>query len=263
MGNKGIAREIKSISNMRNMLSGISYDSVIVWDLDNTILQSRHELGSDQWFGVLLAIAKSQLGVNFKFQLMQNLYNQVQSLVDIDVIEHDTIKIIKYLHRIGVPQWLVTARNLELREVTLRQLEKCHIYFDAQCMIFCDGQDKGMCLENTFARLGYEVPHLVMIDDKPYNVESLRQAAIRMNSRFNGFIYEFLHEKVRAFDVGHAHFQLSLIVHLLNKSAQDFIKSLDLSWKKEHVNANDILRFANFVIELDPPEESEQMSPIP
>lgn len=257
---KGKDRNIEHIPNIRGILSGISYDSVIVWDLDNTILQSRHELGSDQWYGALLGIAQAQLGPKFCLEVLNTTYNQVQSLVDVQKIEHDTIKLIDYFNRIGISQWLVTARNTGLYETTQRQLEKCNIRFIAERMLFCNGQNKGHCLEMTFARCHYRPAHIVVIDDKQYNVQSLREAAIRMNIRFNGFVYQFLNDKVQSFDVRHAHFQLALVTHLLTGTAQNFLKSLELGWEKHHEEAYSQLRFNDFIIEFDAANESKKIS---
>lgn len=122
MERKGKDRNIQHIPKIRGILSGIDYDSIIVWDLDNTILQSRYELGSDQWYGALLGIAQAQLGPKFCLDVLNKTYNEVQSLVDVQKVEHDTIKLINYFHQMGISQWLVTARNTGLYETTQRQL---------------------------------------------------------------------------------------------------------------------------------------------
>lgn len=242
MFQKGEERTVAHIPEMREILSSLSYDSVVVWDADNTLFKSRQELGSDQWFGALLGIAKTKHGAQFEFDLMKTTYNQVQAFTEVVEIERKTIRMIKMLNRIGIPQILLTARNDELFEVTVRQLVSCGINFYPANMIFCDGKDKGRCLENYLAMLPRQIPHIVMIDDKKYNVESVRDAAIRMNSRFNGFVYEFMNAEVQAFDVKHAHFQLSLVMHLLDEKATRFVESLELTWEKHHADANRTLK---------------------
>lgn len=127
-------------------------------------------------------------------------------------------------------------------------------------MIFCNGQNKGHCLEMAFARWRYRPAHIVVVDDKEYNVQSLREAAIRMNIRFNGFVYQFLNDKVQSFDVRHAHFQLALVTHLLTDTVQIFLKSLELGWERHHEEAYSQLRFHNLIIEFDASNESEKMS---
>jgi Protein of unknown function (DUF2608) len=258
MINKGVERTIAHIPEMRAILSGLSYDSIVVWDMDNTILKSRHELGSDQWFGALVGIAKTKHGAQFEFDLLITTYNQVQAFTELVEIEEKTIKIIERLHRIGIPQILLTARNGELFEVTMRQLDSCGIYFNPSHMIFCDGQDKGLCLENFLSNLVCPIPHIVMIDDKKYNVESVRDAAIRMNARFNGFVYEFLNAEVQSFDVQHANFQLSFVMHLLDETAKRFVESLDLTWEDHHAKANQTLKFHQMEIIT---QEEEAASP--
>ncbi len=36
--------------SMRTILKHVSFDSVLLFDLDNTVIESQSELGSDQWF---------------------------------------------------------------------------------------------------------------------------------------------------------------------------------------------------------------------
>ena len=257
---KGVERTVAHIPEMREILSSLSYDSVVVWDADNTLFKSRHELGSDQWFGALLGIARTKHGNQFEFDLMKTTYNQVQAFTEVVEIEQKTIRMIKMLNTIKIPQILLTARNAELFQVTYRQLHRCGIHFNSSNMIFCDGEDKGRCLERFLARLQCHASHIVMIDDKKYNVESVRDAAIRMNSRFNGFVYEFLNTEIQSFDVRYAHFQLSLVMHLLDEKAKRFVESLELTWEKNHANANRTLHFYQMKINVHDNEEEAYTS---
>jgi hypothetical protein len=225
--------QIFSIQNIKQLLTSrrIGIRTIICWDLDNTIFQSTKELGSDQWFGHFFQMANSKLASAFKLEQMIQTYNAVQKYVDATYVEPETIKIIKALHAIKIKQVFLTARNNDLIEITHRQLQQVGINPSLFPIIFCNGRDKGKVL---FENLRFVPRHLMMIDDKVENVEHIQNACLQRDIPFTGFHYNFLLKKVKSFDIGYAHFQLSLIQASLPQYINDLIKRLELSWEEKH-----------------------------
>lgn len=228
---------IYTISNIQSLLKSrkISFNTTIFWDLDNTVLQPSQELGSDQWFCGFHHLAKTKLGTNFKFEYMIETYNAVQAHVVATTVEEKTIQIIKFLAAAGIHQGFITARNHELKEITKNQLRSVGITPNKHPIIYCNGGDKGKIL---IQHLWHRPRHLIMIDDKLENIVNIQTALERFNIPFNGFHYDFLREKVESFDIGCAHFQLSLIQHKLPIMVKEFIHFLELSWEAHHEEEN-------------------------
>lgn len=224
---------IFQIHSIKELLTSrhIQPNSVIYWDLDNTVYQPTKELGSDQWFEHFFLIAKSKLAASFQFELMLKTYNAIQAHVDVTHVEPQTIKIIKYLNAMGIQQGFLTARNNDLEQITIQQLQAVGIDAYEYPIIFCDGQDKGKML---MKKLSSTPSHIIMIDDKLKNIQNIEKVALENNISFSGFHYNFLLEKVTQFDIGFAHFQLSCIQHLLPHQVQNFIDALKLTWKPKH-----------------------------
>lgn len=223
------APRLKAILNRKE----IHFNSIVYWDLDNTIFQTKKELGSDEWISHLITIAKSKLGTAFETQLIKALYNAVQHFIEIMPVERDTLKIIAFLNHIGVTQRLITARSPALKTLTLKQLTdldpSMRTWLRSKDIIFCDAQHRGRALFKS--HLFSNNDHIIMIDDKYQNVEAVQAIAQRLHLNFTGFHYTYLTDTVAAFDMHQANFQLLLIKHLLPLHIQDFINRLELTYE--------------------------------
>lgn len=221
------------INNIKELLTSrhIQFNSIVYWDLDNTVFQPTKELGSDQWFENFYALSKSKLNASFQLALMIETYNAIQAHVDVTHVEPKTIQIIQRLNTIGIPQVFLTARNAKLAAITVRQLEQVGIKASEYPIIFCDGRDKGEMLVKS---LQEKPAHIIMIDDKSKNIQHIEKAAAQRDIPFSGFVYNFLLEKVSQFDIGFSHFQLSCLQHKLPLQVQNFIDALELTWEPKH-----------------------------
>lgn len=228
---------IYTIQNIKQLLTSqtIRFNSTIFWDLDNTVLQPQQELGSDQWFVSFHQLAKTQLAGNFKMEYMIATYNAVQAHVEATHVEEKTITIIKYLAAVGIPQGFITARNLDLKSITENQLRSIGIHPKKHQIIYCNGGNKGQIL---IEQIKFSPRHLIMIDDKLENVLHVEKALAGIGIPFTGLHYDYLREKVETFDIGYAHFQLSLIQHTFPPIVKNFIRSLEISWESHHEEEN-------------------------
>ena len=203
---------IKEIYHIRDILNLIHYDTWVIWDLDNTIIQARHELGSEMWFTVLMAETIRRFNHDAVFVRMAlELYNYVQHLTHTEPAELNVVKIINRLHEIGIPQMIVTSRSELLKHTTLRQLHENGIHFHPSMILFCDGQNKGHHLEQFLIRTKHVPSHFIMIDDKASHLVHMQELAEKYQITFQGFAYRHLDKKVKAFDMNKANHQLLML----------------------------------------------------
>jgi hypothetical protein len=204
---------IQEIHQIRDILTCIHYNTWVIWDLDNTIIQSRHELGSDMWFTFLIAYTIKRFNNDpFYVKLALDLYNHVQFLTHTEPAELPVVKIINYLREIGVPQLIVTARSEVLKTTTIRQLKENGVRFDWNKIIFCDGKNKAHQFEAHLCELKQMPSHFIMIDDKASHLIHMKDLAQKYQISFNGFSYRYLDNKVEAFDMNKANFQLTMLM---------------------------------------------------
>jgi hypothetical protein len=203
---------IKEIYHIRDILNFIHYDTWVIWDLDNTIIQARHELGSDMWFTMLMTETIRRFNHDAVFVRMAlELYNYVQHMTHTEPAELNVVNIINRLHEIGVPQMIITSRSEALRHTTLRQLRENGIHFYSNMILFCDGQNKGQHLEQFWLRTKNVPSHFIMIDDKPSHLVHMQELAQKYQITFQGFAYRYLDAKVKAFDMNKANHQLMML----------------------------------------------------
>jgi hypothetical protein len=241
--------------SITDLLQFLSFDTWFIPDLDNTLMESKIELGSDQWFDKSFEHANKNITDKVEAaDRMLTLYHEVQHHLLMQPVEASTVWMIRAFQDIGIPEVPLTARSECLIETTQRQLRQIGIDFSRQKhvipgrielnkvgdttsvyqdgIIFCNGQNKGDCLE-TFVKkcLALELikmpTHFVMIDDKRKHVEKVAQAAQRMGVAFHGLRYGFLDQKVKQLDMGKAHTQLSELQEKLPPEAQLAITRLN------------------------------------
>lgn len=247
-------KEIKNSQEMKKLLQDISFDSAVLFDLDNTVMQSQLELGSDQWFVHLCIQVGQKISENEKaIALAIVLYHEVQKIVRTQAVEETTIKIINTLQDIGIPVIAITARDECLQAATRRQLTDIDIDFDTlnipklelklpgnqaaanpiyeRGIIYCAGQDKGRCFKAFLDATQLKWQHIVMADDKGKYLEQVGDVCITHSLKiaFNGIRYGHLDQKVAAFDMLKAQEQLASVTGRLPDDLQQQIKELALS----------------------------------
>ena len=232
---------IEEIPNIKAALKHISYDTCLVLDLDNTVMESSLELGGDQWFnGMLKHAIQVETNSQIAFAAVILIYYAVQNHVRTKAVEPEISQIIRALQDIGVPVIALTARDHSIMQPTIRQLNAIGIDF-SRCsipaegsvsydkgIIFCNGQNKGAALDGFLKTCAYLPQHIVMLDDKKAHLAHVMDAVDALGIRFSGFRYGFLDEKVSQFDMHTASHQLAHLKKRLSPEVQAAIEQLKL-----------------------------------
>src|SRR5437667_9774476 len=107
---------VKSQS-IRDILNLTKFNTWVMLDLDNTVVESLFELGSDQWFSKLITYACENESKNTQSAARENeskntqsaaeqvidLYTAVQHHLRMKTVEPIVVTLIKALQDIGVP----------------------------------------------------------------------------------------------------------------------------------------------------------------
>lgn len=222
---------------------------IVVIDLDNTIIESVEDLGSDQWATRLYEDVKSALPDNKEeaAKLALEVYHAVQTHLKVQVVEKPVVGIIKLLQDSDIPVLGLTARDSTIIKSTLLQLNHVGVKFYPQWgqahfelpvlngknasifdqgIVFCGYNDKGESLEALFKKMKYFPRHVLFIDDKSYNVESVKKIMEKFHLDYDGIRYSYLDEKVKQLDMKKANLQLEKIIHLFPENAKNALKKL-------------------------------------
>ena len=180
---------IEHSKNIRKLLNYISYDtSVVLFDLDNTVIRPHGYLGSDQWFMRLFEYACQAIDTSKSdTALVLAIYYEMQRHLSMKAVESIVIPLIARLHDIGYPIIAITSRSQEIEKATRAQLSAIGIDFDE--MIFCAGQSKGVALELHLKGMKEPWKKVLMIDDKAKHLEEVDTSLSSCNINFQGMRY--------------------------------------------------------------------------
>src|SRR5579872_2364098 len=94
--------KIVKSQSIRDVLNLTTFGTWVVLDLDNTVIESLFELGSDQWFSKLIAYACEKKSENTPSAVEQviELYTAVQHHLRMKAVEPEVAKLIRALQDI-------------------------------------------------------------------------------------------------------------------------------------------------------------------
>ena len=221
-------------------INNLNNNDLIVFDLDNTIIQAKQTLASDQWFRAYAKRLKDN-GMS-DAQAMDELiplYNAAQHITEVEIVEASVVSLINEFKSSGAHVIGLTARNHELVTPTLRHLQSVNVSFtdtkpfakvinnnyvlSQDGVVFANGQDKGRCLGEYLKEHNVSPQRIVFIDDSLKNVKKVKTYADNNSINFLGYRYGYLDEKVAAIDIELADQQLKNLKILSDEEAKNLI----------------------------------------
>lgn len=180
--------EIQQIHAMTEILPFITADTLLVFDLDNTVIHPVQTLGSDQWFQYLL---KSNL-----VDQSVAIWSEVQKYTQVEAVESVTPGLILKEQNEGLKVMALTARPANLAQTTIQQLQTVDVDFtqspvygqdlalgDESFPQFISGIEfvspkfsKGEALAALLNKIAFKPRRVVFVDDTPKHTVTVNQA---------------------------------------------------------------------------------------
>lgn len=218
---------ITEVHHMREIFSHIQQitqeyapnEVCIFFDLDNTLIMSTGDVGSDQW-ATHMAQQKIQEGhsVYDAYNLILPVYWHAQHYLIPVCVEEDTTSIVKALQEQNFLVIGLTARSYCVSECTLQQLRENNLLFSCPLAprelsfnlnypaIYKDGvmfigpHDKGTMALRFLDAINFKPSVVIFVDDKLRYVEAVGNAMETRNITYYGFRYSFCDQQVHAFN---------------------------------------------------------------
>lgn len=229
LSTEAVIIESNSVMTVLNYLT--TPNTLVVFDIDNTIARPEHELGSDEWFCYLVnqKIAEGYDNISAINAVLPVCY---YAQFNIPLIPTESIipTLLDTLAEQQIYTMGLTARGLFLAERTHEQLINININFfmpDIQseelilpmkypCLykyniIFTSNNDKGETLLRFLDELNYHPQRIIFFDDKLYHVQSVEKAALSRNIDYVGIRYSGCDEYINHFDPVKADIQLQML----------------------------------------------------
>lgn len=221
-------------------------DALIIFDVDNTLMEPQQELGNDQWFRHrILHYVKEGYSKKDAVELAIPEWMAIQSVTKVKAVEPEVSSIIANLQEKGYRVMGLTTRGLGMSTRTVHQLKTLDINLMTTApateeifftnpdrgvlyrggILFTANTDKGEALETFLGRINYHPQKILFINDKLDHLEPVEAVCHKHNIEFLGIRYGFLDEKVKNFREDLASIQFDFFGHILSdETAADLIK---------------------------------------
>lgn len=203
--------EIIESHDITDLLSYAEEETLVVSDINETLIQSSQSLGSDRWASYMVKKMMSEQGISRREALHRFVpsWHKILRVTNVTPVEPKTAGVIYLLQKKGIRIVGLTARYIEMAFTTHDQLLSVGIDFSKNtiypfdCEIeggfaakFIDGiifnglkNDKGEILVRFFNRIGCRPKKVIYIDDKLSNIQSVQAAIEKENIPFLGIHY--------------------------------------------------------------------------
>ncbi len=203
-------KEVKSLSSVRQTIksNNLSHkDTLVIYDIDDTLITAKHFLGSDRWYHFQQGKARNAKGVPIKpvkGQLAKNLYEETIGdttwLSKSKLSQSDSVKI---YNQTPTDKLIITARSNEYRSATLRDLRAEGFKIDQRPLggeellyrfkmknsrgttdtvqyssgiLMIKGNNKGDALLKLLKKINGSYKNIVFIDDGIKNINYMQEA---------------------------------------------------------------------------------------
>ncbi|MBS0604180.1 MAG: DUF2608 domain-containing protein [Verrucomicrobia bacterium] len=204
-------------------------DTLYVFDLDNTIIETAQHLGSDQWVTYKLDhLTKQGLSLDDALNHVIPCWLEVQNRTEMKLVDPAIPDLLYKMQKKHVTMIGLTKRPPQLANRTLEQLKPLNVDFSKtahmqeevvfedlkgtafkQGIIFvAQGIDKGPSLLAYLKKLKKMPKRIVVIDDKMSHVKNIASAVEPLGINFVGIRYGKADEKVNAFNPKIAELQM-------------------------------------------------------
>jgi hypothetical protein len=236
--------QIIEIKNIKETQSHVRDYQLIIFDIDNTILEPVQILGNDEWFHDRLKKNQMDCCDNEK-ALNKTLieWYEILSITKVKLIEKDIKSLIENLQNNKIKIMALTSRNMDFAFASINQLDSLgidlsksspyekKIFFENEVffekgILFTGGKNKGEALKVFLNKIKFFPESIAFIDDKLRHVLEVEDFCKENKIKFLGYRYGFLDEKNKNFNSEISSIQFKSFKKILSdEEAKKMIKS--------------------------------------
>jgi len=217
--------EIREIKSMAEAGPFLTQDTLVIFDLDNTVFEPVQTLGSDQFFSHLVKKAEAQ-GVQNQVAVNMALAQStpIQPVTKVRAVEAFTPLLVANLQRQKISVLALTARPPQWSQGTLQQVASLGINFSRTApqmnsalfhngfythgvLFLPAGAEKGKVLIQFLKQAHLNPSRVLFIDDKVHNVQSVDMALTQVKIKSLSLRYGAADAKVKSFNPALADFE--------------------------------------------------------
>lgn len=212
--------EVREIKSMAEIVPALTTSTLLVFDLDNTLIEPVGNIGSDQWWYYMVKAISRDEGIPEEKaeEKAAPVWTRTLAKVKVKPVEALTPKLIAEQRARGLGVMALTARGPEDRAATERQLKDIGVdlaiaapyakelttpnkgLFAKGVLFVGEGPSKGEELVKFLKTIGLKPRHIVFVDDKPKHAKSVDAALAKARIPAVSFRYGAADAKVAAFN---------------------------------------------------------------
>lgn len=222
--------EIVETKHFKEIHSHLSPGTLVILDIDDTLLVPVQMLGCDEWFTRRLALHKKE-GMSAAASLEASLaeWLAVRHLTEMEMVESGTHEIVRTIQNQGYTVMALTTQDVALATRTKLHLleheidlthkapskEEHYLNVDGRGVLFSSGIlftggcHKGRALFGLLEKLGYTPQRILFINDKLTHLQSLEETAKQKSVEFIGLRYGYSDARKAAYNEEIADYQFT------------------------------------------------------
>ena len=230
---------IVEVEHFQEVPLHIKKETLVIFDIDDTLLIPVQMLGCDEWY--MHRLKQSQqagLTPTTAFEKALNEWEAVRFLTKMEIVEPKSEKIVRSLQDQNYTVMGLTTQGLALATRTVHQLNENQIDLSITCpskedhyfligghgvlyrqgILFTSGTSKGESLFALLDKLGIKPERIVFLNDKATHLRDIEQVAQMRGVEFIGLRYAYSDARKKAFSPEIADFEWnhSPLCHLLS-----------------------------------------------
>ena len=238
--------KILEVQNFKEITSHITKDTLVLLDIDDTLLVPAQMMGSDAWFQHRRRNYE-KVGLSSAEALEKALaeWNAVRHITEMEVVEQGTQEIVQKMQGEGYTVMGLTTQGLALATRTSRQLKDigfnlertapskkghylnvhAHGALYREGILFTSGTPKGEAIFALCKIIGYTPKEILFINDKLTHLVDVEDEAVKKGVKYVGLRYAYSDKRKKAFnpEIADYQFKYSTFDHLLS-DREGFIK---------------------------------------
>ena len=212
--------EVREIASMKEIEPALAPGTLLVFDIDNTLLSPVGNIGSDQWYYYLAkAIARDEPALDEAAVQAKadDIWTRTLDRVKVKPVEELTPALVHAQQARGLQVMALTARAESDAPATFRQLAAIGVdltvnavhagdlrdaggFFSHGVLFVGEGVDKGRFLADFLRRIALKPARVVFADDKPHHARNVDAALGGAGIPVIAFRYGAADARVRAFN---------------------------------------------------------------
>ena len=221
--------EVFETQKMKDIENFIDPETLVLVDIDNTLMAPTGNTGSDPWFYFqweALTQANPGAGQDNFIKALQ-IWTQAQDRIKMQPVEALTPGLIQKIRASGNTVIALTSRSPRIKDRTLLQLQSVGIELSPKLagldsseavslpvgthpelveeslfmkgIVFVGNNDKGQVLRKLFGLANYKPQAVIYVDDKKPHVESVEKICEGFGIKYSGFRYGAADAKVNTY----------------------------------------------------------------